>query len=695
VKRGASQQQGGYVLLIVIGALAVVALVAGRFAERSDQLRKGVIGFTEYAQATTAASDAKAAALYWMATRPLRPSGRGDGQALLAADGREYRVSNGALLAVQDDRGLLSVNLRDRNAIRNLLIGDGLPVDRAQAWLDVLDDYIDTDSLKRLSGAERALYQELGLGGPRNDWLIGLGELDLMPLWRDDPVRLTRIKRLLTVGRSSQLNPATACPAQVPCSLSCWTACAAIRCCVMGAAPVLQRGLPWTVTTIFSTPARPPGSPSGRLACPGRLSTMLALLQPNLRGRGSSSINIHRSDSSTAMTSTLRLPFLSVWTQADRSSQYALLLRGRFEAAAKRSFGARRVLLARSRYRIKWFRLAGVPSSERFAALGMQARAWTPFDVSSYRLSVRGEEGFVLAWDRASVASDLTAAGLDAERCHLVPESVLRAPGDEGVRLLRCVEGVEGQVWRDGWLRASRWWPEAPGPAEWQLFLHASASEPSACPAPVELPLAARPWAALQDLDSNDVVTADKAFRLLLIGGMAFALAVGFVGRQAWDAWQQTRQREAQIADLRASSTATLHSRDRAMRTLAQGQQWVDWLSAPQPIEVIAALDEALRKSSVLIRELELSGDRLRLGLQLSPQAQRSAVVRDLQAGGWFKNVAEVRAESARALMVVEMRIDGLRPPARSTEPALGSTSKPGEAPAAVTPPPGAFGSKP
>ncbi|HEY1089496.1 MAG TPA: hypothetical protein VGE47_00245, partial [Burkholderiaceae bacterium] len=83
-------------------------------------------------------------------------------------------------------------------------------VGTAQAWLDVLDDYIDTDSLKHLNGAERAEYEALGLGGPRNDWLMSVDELDLMPLWRDDPTRLARIKPMLNVVRSSQFNPGTA-----------------------------------------------------------------------------------------------------------------------------------------------------------------------------------------------------------------------------------------------------------------------------------------------------------------------------------------------------------------------------------------------------------------------------------------------------------------------------------------------------
>ncbi|MEL6379801.1 MAG: hypothetical protein AAFR69_03025 [Pseudomonadota bacterium] len=56
-------------------------------------------------------------------------------------------------------------------------------------------------------------------------------------------------------------------------------------------------------------------------------------------------------------------------------------------------------------------------------------------------------------------------------RC--LPESLAREPMDEGSRLVQCDDGVEGEIWQDGVLTASRWWPQTPAPREWQLFLRA------------------------------------------------------------------------------------------------------------------------------------------------------------------------------------------------------------------------------
>lgn len=213
-RRRPAAGQGGYVLLMVVAALAVVAFIALRFSERIDQLRRGALGFNDYAEARTKALSARTATLYWMATRPLMPAGRGDAAAMLRMDGRSYALADGTVVAVQDLRGLLSVNAVDRPALLNLLRLEGLDPQRAQAWLDVLEDYLDTDSLRRLNGAEQAEYQALGLAGPRNDWLMTLRELEQMPLWRDDTARLARLSRWLNVSIGGQFNPNTA-PAEV------------------------------------------------------------------------------------------------------------------------------------------------------------------------------------------------------------------------------------------------------------------------------------------------------------------------------------------------------------------------------------------------------------------------------------------------------------------------------------------------
>lgn len=202
--------QQGYVLLMVLAALAVMAYVALRFAQRNDELRRNALDFSQYAQARAATAGALSASLYWNSTRPLMPAGRGTLDGQLRQDGQRYATTEGAIVALQDFRGLLAINGVSRPVLRNLLTQEGVPLPRAQAMIDVLDDYIDTDNLKRLNGAERAEYRALGLPGPRNDWMVSPRELEMMPLWRDEPAALARWTRWLSSDIGHPINPATA-----------------------------------------------------------------------------------------------------------------------------------------------------------------------------------------------------------------------------------------------------------------------------------------------------------------------------------------------------------------------------------------------------------------------------------------------------------------------------------------------------
>jgi len=202
------------VLLMVLAALAVMAYVAQRFAQRNDELRRNALDFSQYAQSRAATAGALSATLYWIATRPLTPAGRGAPNEELRHDQQPYVTQEGAIVRVQDSRGLVPVNGSAHSMLMSLLVQDGVPVQRAQAMIDVLNDYIDTDALKRLNGAEQAEYRALGLPGPRNDWLVSLREFEAMPLWRDDPVRLSRLSRWFSTDLVRVMNPYTA-PAAV------------------------------------------------------------------------------------------------------------------------------------------------------------------------------------------------------------------------------------------------------------------------------------------------------------------------------------------------------------------------------------------------------------------------------------------------------------------------------------------------
>lgn len=205
------RRQRGYVLVFVLAALALVALIAGRFAARIDALREQTSTLSANARARLAAGNAAAAALYWISTNEIGPAGFGASlQPALRADDRPYALDIGGELRLQDLRGLYPLNALDREPFAGLLRALGVDSSATDTYIDVLLDYEDTDNLKRLNGAERADYALLGLVPPRNDWLLSVRELNRMPQWRDHPDLVAALEPLVSTSRAALFNPNTA-----------------------------------------------------------------------------------------------------------------------------------------------------------------------------------------------------------------------------------------------------------------------------------------------------------------------------------------------------------------------------------------------------------------------------------------------------------------------------------------------------
>lgn len=204
----AARRPRGFALVLVLAAVALMTFVASQLATRVDSLR-GLAGAQQHqAEAERKMSDALALVLFFLSTQPGGPAGFGASAGSgVVADGRPYALPSGARVAVMDQRGLLSLNTFDRQVLGRVLARRVPAPAEQDALIDILLDYQDTDSLRRLNGAEAPEYASLGLPAPRNDWLVSVRELARMPLWRDRPEGMEPYEKLFSARRSGILNP--------------------------------------------------------------------------------------------------------------------------------------------------------------------------------------------------------------------------------------------------------------------------------------------------------------------------------------------------------------------------------------------------------------------------------------------------------------------------------------------------------
>jgi hypothetical protein len=333
--------------------------------------------------------------------------------------------------------------------------------------------------------------------------------------------------------------------------------------------------------------------------------------------------------------------------------------------------------LTRALYRVRVFALADVPIKDRRAALRNLARAWAPFDACEYRIGLHGDQGIAWAWDSQQVERLLRDSGADLA-AELIPEGLLRAPmSTDGLRLLPCLEGVEAQAWVGGLPVASRWWAQVPSATEWAGFdrnVPGSLLPLGTLPELSAVPWQNKTWLECRDLDAS--ASGGSKFEWLL-ACVACCSLVGVSAGQAseWVALQQLiNARKSEIEQIRTSAAPVLAQRDRAVLATAEVQVLSQAMAVAQPIEVMRHLAEVLPKG-VVLREFELTGDLLRLGLALGPDLQRSAVIKDLQSGGWLTGVAELREASGRPWVSFEMRLKGLYPPIAVSRPVPASAA--------------------
>lgn len=203
--------------------------------------------------------------------------------------------------------------------------------------------------------------------------------------------------------------------------------------------------------------------------------------------------------------------------------------------------------------------VSALPARQRRSAARIAVRRHELGNDSAHHLAWQGGIAHAWIWPQPDPALTQTEQTW-------VPETLLRAPPDsDGLRLLRQQDGVEGQLWRDGRLLHSRWWPQAPGPEAWRRFVRACGLGPEAAdpiPEVQALPWSPQPWGdAHRGLPGSPAALERLAWTAVLA---LVALGLG---------WQLTAQAgwsialarvESRIETLQAQATPLLAARERA-----------------------------------------------------------------------------------------------------------------------------------
>jgi len=143
----------------------------------------------------------------------LRLDARGDE---IRLDGAVYKGVGQSRFSIQDEAGLIPLVAPSPNLIDRLLAFRGTPPESIPRLRDTLLDYVDSDSLGRLNGAESRDYERAGRRPPPNRRLLIPAELGAVLGWDALPGGTSSLADLTTTFYSGAANLNTAPEALLP-----------------------------------------------------------------------------------------------------------------------------------------------------------------------------------------------------------------------------------------------------------------------------------------------------------------------------------------------------------------------------------------------------------------------------------------------------------------------------------------------
>ena len=213
--------------------------------------------------------------------------------------------------------------------------------------------------------------------------------------------------------------------------------------------------------------------------------------------------------------------------------------------------------------------------------------------------------------------------GTVAKTVRVIPETLARIPFDEGARLIRCIDGFEGQVWRDSALIASRWWLSLPTAREWQHFMRAAQvpveNEKVEAPTPVDAPFRA-------DLPFIDIAPANLQLtfspaRIAATAACLFVLVGAFqVAQLVTHAAAAAVSRE-QIKSTLDENSAGIEARRKALTALGEIETFTD-VGTTKPVALaFLAVATEFPPDTTRISNFRVSSEELSARIRLNEDA--------------------------------------------------------------------------
>ncbi len=318
-------------------------------------------------------------------------------------------------------------------------------------------------------------------------------------------------------------------------------------------------------------------------------------------------------------------------------------------------------MLSRPLYRFARFELQTVPKPQRIQALELQIRQWTPFAKTGWYLLWEQDDALVWAWDADRVDAAIADGKLKRNSATVVPETLLHPGREQGICLVACMEGVEGQVWSEQRsLISSRWWPGPPDAGEWLNFQRDAGTLPehqsNVVPGPRPLRWEEKPWARSSTLGRSAMYGAGLEARVLPALGLCLFAASMWYGAHLVKLQSAIGDQGSELETLNRQAGPIVEARGQALEALSRIKALQATDPYPDQLSLLAMVAESLPKDGAYLREWEFLNGKLKLLLASPNKLVSSDAIKLFQSFGVFKNV-QASPTSDQATLALSMDV--------------------------------------
>ena len=313
--------------------------------------------------------------------------------------------------------------------------------------------------------------------------------------------------------------------------------------------------------------------------------------------------------------------------------------------------GRRHWVISRSLCAFRGFRLPSTARGDLRNFAAIKAREWAPFVNVGYHLHLTDDAARIWAWDASRVADAMSSVGIARGRVAVVPETAVQARAEDGLRLLACLEGFEGQAWSEGELQASRWWPETPSRQQWRDFQRTAGVplDPLGDAPSVEAPVwRLRPWTNSGEGLGSSI---ERRHRELMTAGAGVLLAAyGYVGGSFAHHAQALSVIEDRVRTAEQQAAPVFRDRNQALGNREFLAAFENLNPHPSQLALLAGVAEKLPKNGVRIVAWAYQDGDLQITLLSPVPPDILFYVKTYSAVAGFTDVTADRADSDRSL---------------------------------------------